>query len=333
MEYLHRRAVLKRLAGVVLAAFASTAGMEAAMAQQFPTRPVKIVVPFGAGGTTDLVARLISPALSEQLGQTVVIENRGGAGGLIGAEAVARSPADGHTLLLTNISFPLAALTAQRAKRASFDPFTELTGVTVVVDVPMIITAPPSVPASNLRELATLLQTDKSLSYNYGSTGPGSFLNVFGEFFQRDAKVALVHIPFKGAAQLKQELLAGRIQLGGDQLSSSLGEVKSGSLRALATTSPERSRLLPDVPTVKELGFPSMQVEGWNGILAPANTPPDVIAKLQKAVAIVVSHPDMQRRMLDLGAEPSGSSTTAFNEILKRQATNFRPVIETIALD
>jgi tripartite-type tricarboxylate transporter receptor subunit TctC len=305
----------------------------ASSAQGYPTRAIKIVVPFAPGGTTDLLGRLIAPVLSEQLGQPVLIENRAGAGGLIGADAVAKSAPDGYTLLLTNISYPLAVLTAQRAKRATFDALADLAPVSIIANVPTIVTAPPSVPAKDLREFASLLQRDKSLAYAYGSTGPGSYLNVFGESFQREAKVSMIHVPFKGTAPIKQEMLAGRIQLGGDQLSSSLGEIRAGTLRALATTGSKRAALLPDVPTVRELGFPGLEAEGWNGVFAAAKTPPAILVQVQKAIAAALSNSEVARRLRELGAEASGSTGAELDQLLRGQLAQFGPVIATIPLD
>lgn len=304
-----------------------------ALAQDYPARTITIIVPFTAGGTTDLIGRLIAPVLAKELGQSVVIENRAGAGGLIGANTVAKSSPDGYTLLLTNISYPLATLSAERTKRALFDANTDLTAVSVIANVPMIITAPPSVPAENLREFATLLQSGKVSDYAYGSTGVGSFMNVMGELFQKNAEVSMIHVPYKGTAPMKLELLADRVQMGGDQLSSSLNDVRAGTLRALAVTASKRTPSLPDVPTVKELGFPELESEGWNGILAPANTPAEILLKIQQAIAVAVRNPDVQSRFDDLGAEGSGSTREEHEQVLQQQITQFEPVISTMAFE
>jgi tripartite-type tricarboxylate transporter receptor subunit TctC len=184
-----------------------------------------------------------------------------------------------------------------------------------------------------LRELATLLRTNKSLQYNYGSTGPGSAVHVLGEAFKKDAKVEMEHVPFKGAAPLKQELLSGRIQVGGDQLSSSLAEIKSGTLRAIATTASKRVASLPDVPTVRELGYPNLELEGWNGVFAPAKTPKDIIERLHKEVVAAVRHPDVAKRWADLAAEPVGSTPAEQDAMLRRQMDQFRAVIRDMKLD
>ena len=298
----------------------------------FPSKPIKIVVPFPAGGTTDIVARLIAQRMSETMGQPVTVENKGGAGGAIGADAVAKAAPDGYTMLMHNITFPMSSVSQTLAGRSPFNVDTDFAGVSISVYVPFVFTASPSVPAKDMRELAQLLRTQK-LNYNYGSTGPGSAMHVLGEAFKKEAKVEMEHIPFKGAAPLKQELLAGRLQIGGDQLSSSLAEIKAGTLKALATTASKRIPSLPDVPTVRELGFTGLELEGWNGLFVPAKTPREVIDRLQRESAAAVRHPDVVKRLAELGAEAVGSNGAAQEEMLKRQMDQFRPVIKDMKID
>lgn len=305
----------------------------AALAQAYPSKPIKMVVPFPAGGTTDIVARTVAQRMSESMGQPVVVENRGGAGGAIGADVVAKAAPDGYTILMHNLTFPLSSVAQTLAKTSPFNAETDFAGVSIAVYVPFVLTANPSVPAKDLKELAALLRANKDLKYNYGSTGPGSAVHVLGEAFKREAKVEMEHIPFKGAAPLKQELLSGRIQVGGDQLSSSLAEIKAGSLKAIATTASKRIPGLPDVPTVRELGFPALELEGWNGVFAPAKTPKDIIDRLQREVAAAVKHPDVVKRLADLGAEGVGSSPAEQDAMLRRQMEQFRPVIRDMKLE
>src|SRR5438552_204653 len=296
-----------RLAAVLLV-WAACLLPQAVSAQSYPSRPIRIIVPFPAGGTTDIIARLVAQRMSETLGQPAVVENRGGAGGSIGAVAVAQ------------------------ANRAPYDIDTDFAGISVAANVPLVITAHPSVPAGNLREFVTLLQKDRTLKYNYGSTGPGSFMNIVGEVMKRDEKIDMAHIPLKGAAPLKQELLAGRLQLGGDQLSSSLADIRKGSLKALATNAPRRLSALPEVPTVRELGFPKLEAEGWNGLFAPAKTPREIIERLQRETAAAVRHPDSAKRLTDLAAEPVGSTSAEQDAMLRRQVAQFRPIIRELGV-
>ena len=312
----------------VLAQTASTGS-----GQAFPTKPIRIVVPFPAGGTTDVVARLVAQRMSEAMGQPVVVDNRGGAGGALGADIVAKSNPDGYTLLMHNITFPLSSVAQTLAKRSPFDAEQDFAGVSIAVYVPFVLTANPSVPAKDLRELGALLRGNTSLKYNYGSTGPGSVMHVLGEALKRDAKFDMAHVAYKGAAPLKLELLSGRIQIGGDQLSTSLQEIRSGQLKALATNGSKRIPILPDVPTVREQGFPALEFEGWNGLFAPAKTPKAVLDKLQRETATAVRHPDLIKRFGELGAESVGSTGEEQKAMLVRLMNQFRPVIREMKLD
>src|SRR4051812_17078114 len=277
-----------------------------AHAQPFPSKPIRVLVPFPAGGTTDIVARLVGQRMSETIGQPILVENRGGAGGTIAAAEMARSAPDGYTLLIHNITFPMASVAAQVANRATYNVDSDFAGVSIAVFVPLVITAHPSLPAKDLTELVKLLKSDTGTHYTYGSTGPGSFMHVIGESLQKSAGVHMTHVPFKGAAPLKQELIAGRLNVGGDQLSSSLPDIKAGKLRVLATNASRRIAELPDVATVREQGFPLLEADGWNGFFAPAKTPREVIERLQKEIAAAVRHPETAKRLVDVGAEPSG---------------------------
>jgi tripartite-type tricarboxylate transporter receptor subunit TctC len=322
-----------RATAAVAASLISMLAAPAAQAQAYPSKPIKMIVPFPAGGTTDIVARLVAQRMSESMGQPVTVENKGGAGGAIGADAVAKAAPDGYTILMHNITFPLSSVAQTLAKRSPFDAEKDFAGISIAVYVPFVLTAAPAVPAKDLKELATLLKTNQALKYNYGSTGPGSAVHVLGEAFKREAKVDMEHVAFKGAAPLKQEMLAGRIQVGGDQLSSSLAEIKAGSLKAIATTASKRIPALPDVPTVRELGYPSMELEGWNGLFAPAKTPKDIIDRLNREVVAAVRHPEVAKRLVELGAEPVGSTPAEQDAILRRQMDQFRPVIREMKLE
>jgi tripartite-type tricarboxylate transporter receptor subunit TctC len=329
----NRRRSLAHLMAMAGLSLSAVFAAPSAQAQAYPNKPIKMIVPFPAGGTTDIVARLVAQRMSESMGQPVVVENKAGAGGAIGADIVAKAAPDGYTILMHNITFPLSSVAQMLANRSPFNADTDFAGISIAVYVPFVLTAHPSVPAKDLKELANLLRTNKTLQYNYGSTGPGSAVHVLGEAYKRDAKIGMEHIPFRGAAPLKQELLAGRIQVGGDQLSSSLAEIKAGTLKALATTATTRIAGLPDVPTVRELGFPGLELEGWNGLFAPAKTPKDIIDRLQRETAAAVRHPEVMKRLVELGAEPVGSSPAEQNAMLKNQMDQFRSVIKEMRLE
>ena len=328
-----KRKTMHRLLAVLVGTLCVATIPSLALAQAYPSKPIKMVVPFPAGGTTDIVARILAQRMSESMGQPVLVDNRGGAGGAIGADVVAKAPPDGYTILMHNLTFPLSSVAQTLNNRSPFNVDTDFAGVSIAVFVPFVWTANPSVPAKDLRELANLLRTNKSLQYNYGSTGPGSTMHVLGEAYKKEAGISMEHIPFKGAAPLKQELLAGRLQVGGDQLSSSLAEVKAGTLKALATTASKRIPGLPDVPTVKELGYPNLELEGWNGVFAPAKTPKEIIDRLNKEVIAAVRHPDVVKRLNELGAEGVGSTPAAQDAMLRKQMDQFRAIIREMKLD
>jgi len=304
-----------------------------AYAQPFPSKPLRIVVPFPAGGTTDIVARLVGLRMSETMGQPVLVENRGGAGGTIGAAEVARSAPDGYTMLMHNVTFPMASVAAAFANRATYNIDSDFAGVSIAVFVPLVITASTSVPAKDLKELVGYLQKDKSARYTYGSTGPGSFMHVMGEAISRETGIQMTHVPYKGAAPLKQELIAGRVHIGGDQLSSSLADIKAGKIKALATNASRRISELPEVPTVREQGFAILEADGWNGLFVPAKTPREAIDRLQKETAAAVRHPETAKRLMDIGAEPAGSTPAEQDAILRRQVAQFRPIIKEMKIE
>jgi tripartite-type tricarboxylate transporter receptor subunit TctC len=302
-----------------------------ACAQSFPSKPIRILVPFPAGGTTDIVARLVGQRMSEQMGQPVLVENRAGAGGTIAAAETARSAPDGYTLLIHNVTFPIASVAAALGNRATYNADTDFAGVSIAVYVPFVWTANPATPGKDLKDAMSHVAHFKP--YTYGSTGPGSTMHVLGEALSRAANVQMTHVPFKGAAPLKQELIAGRIHLGGDQLSSSLGDIKAGKLKALATSASRRIPELPDVPTVRELGYPVLEADGWNGFFAPAKTPREIIERLSKEAAAAVKHPEVAKRLREMAAEPVGSSGAEQEAIFKRQMDQFRPIIKEMKIE
>ena len=274
---------------------------------KFPSRTMTWVVPFPAGGTTDLLARIFAQKLTEAFGQTVVVENAGGGGGSIGADKVAKAAPDGYTLLLHNVTFSTTTSSLQFTGRAKHN-FDDFTPVSLAANVPLILMCHPSVPAKNLREFVayTKEQNKSDKGVFYGTTGPGSVMHLSAETLKRDTGIKMDHVPFRGAAPLVQELLTGRIQLGGDQISTSLGHVRGGALTAIATLSPTRTIPLPDLQTVREQGFPNMELFGWNGFFAPAKTPPAIVAAIQAEMAKAARDPDVKRRLAEVGRRRDG---------------------------
>lgn len=311
----------------------ATGGLLAApaLAQDFPTRPIRIVVPFPAGGTTDLLARLFAQRMTETMGQSVVVENRGGGGGSIGADVVAKATPDGYTLLFHNITFPTTTAAMTLAGRPPHDIDRDFAPLSLGANVPLIILANPAVPVTDLKGFVEWAKAQPRPPF-YGSTGPGSFMNMVGEVLMRDAGIRMEHIPFRGAAPLVQELIAGRVQLGGDQISTCFTHVRSGALKGLANVASRRAGVLPDVPTVRELGFPSLELEGWNGFFAPARTPAPVMARLQREIAAAARNPDFVKRCEDVGAEPVGSDSESFGAMVRAQSAKIRELVASVQL-
>lgn len=304
-----------------------------ARAQTFPTQPIRVIVPFPAGGTTDLLARLYAVRLSETLGQPCVVENRAGAGGSIGADVVAKATPDGHTLLFHNLTFSTTTAALEHAGRAPHVIERDFAPISMGANVPMMLLVSPSVPAANLRELVEYARARPAADgLFYGSTGPGSTMNLVGEVLKRDAGIRMDHVPFRGAAPLVQDMLAGRVQVGGDQLSSSLARIRAGQLRPVATLAASRASALPDVPTVREQGFPNLELLGWNGFFAPARTPEPVLTRLHAAVAEAARHPDMVRRIGELGAEPGGDTPAEFGAAVRAQLAQVRPLVAELRM-
>jgi tripartite-type tricarboxylate transporter receptor subunit TctC len=327
---IHRRRIALAAFGLLAGAALLPGGADAQSA--YPSRTVRVIVPFPAGGTTDLLARIFAERLTAALGQNVIVENMGGAGGSVGADAVAKAEPDGHTLLFHNLTFSTTTASLQFAGRAKHE-LGDFAPVSLAANVPMVVVAHPSVPAKDLKEFVNFAKSrDANQGLFYGSTGPGSVMNLAGEVYKRDAAIRIDHVPFRGAAPLVQELVAGRIQLGGDQLSTALPHIQSGSLKPLATLSENRMKPLPDVPTVRELGFNNMELRGWNGFFAPARTPEPVLARLQKEVAAIAQNPDVQRRLSEIGAEPVGSSPSEFRQVVSDQIEKVRPLVAELKL-
>lgn len=315
------------LAAVVLAA----ASPASAIAQDaYPTKQVRVVVPFPAGGTTDMLARLFGQRLQTVLGQAFIVENVGGAGGSVGAEVVARASPDGYTLLFHNLTFSTTTASLQYAGRAKHD-LDSFTPVSLAANVPMVVLASTKVAAKDLKEAVGLAKSGSEPMF-YGSTGAGSTMNLAMEVLKRDAGVKIDHVPFRGAAPMVQEIVAGRIHLGGDQLSSSLEFIRSGSMKPMATLSPTRIPLLPDIPTVREQGFPNMELSGWNGYFAPAKTPDAIVAKLQSTIRAAAQDPDIRKRTADVGAEAVGSTPAELGKVVRDQMAKVRPFVEELKL-
>jgi tripartite-type tricarboxylate transporter receptor subunit TctC len=303
-----------------------------ALAQQWqPNGPIRVIVPFAAGGTTDVLARLYGNRLSETLGVPILVENRGGGGGSIGAELVARAEPNGQVLLFHNSTFSATTAVLEFNNRALHSIERDFAAISLGALVPTVVMVHPSVPATNLAEWVAYARAQPSPPF-YGSTGPGSAGHLVGEVLQRDGNFRMEHVPFRGASLLVQDMLAGRIPFGGDQLSTSLQHIRAGSLRAIAIRSTSRSRVLPDVQTVAEQGFPNAAILGWNGFFAPARTPEAALVRLQAEIAAAARHPPLAARIDELGADPGGNASAEFRAMVHEQVASLRPIVRSLRL-
>ena len=310
-----RRALVGTIAGAVAATPMHQTGHAQGTSAAWPTRPVRIIVPFPAGGTTDLLARILAQPLGEKLGQPVVVDNRPGAGGNIGADVVAKAT-DGHTLLMATIG--TAAINYGLYRNSMPYKPADLTAVSDMAAVPNVIIASPKLEARTLQDLVALAKR-RPEGLTIGSSGNGTSLHLTGELLREAAGIDLVHVPFRGAGPMLTEVIAGRVDLAVDNLPSSLGHIRDGRLRALAVTTERRSPSLPDVPTTREAGFPTVDAVAWFGIQAPAQTPRPVIDRLATEIRAAVHDPAVQARIEEQGAEPVGDTPEQFQSFIDRE--------------
>ena len=299
---------------VALATLGATLCAPLARAQEaYPSRPIKLVVPYPPGGTTDLLARAIAPRLGERLGQPVVIENKAGAGGVIGAQQVAKSPADGYNLVFATIASHGIIPALQNPP--PYDPVKDFAPITLVAGTPNVLLVNNTVPAKNLAELLAMARA-KPGSLNFGSTSQGGSPHMSGELLKLQAGVDIVHVPYKGGGPMLIDLIGGQIQMGFDNLPSSIAQVRGGKVRALAVTTAKRWPGAPEIPTMAEAGVPGYEMSAWFGLLAPAGTPKAVVDRLQREVAAILKLPEVEKQFFELGAEPSGMSPEDFGRYI-----------------
>ena len=294
----------------------------AAAAQPFPSKPVRIIVPFSPGGVADSSARVISDKLGARLGQSVVVENRPGASGNIGTQQVAAAAPDGYTLLL-GFDGTMVVNPHVYAK-LPFDTLRDFAPVTKLGDATLILVAHPSVPATDLREFLTIAKTQ---NFSYGSAGTGSTPHLAGELLAQRAGIALTHVPYKGGGQAMGDVVGGQIPLVFTAIATAQQFVRSGKLKGLGVSSARRSGSLPDVPTFVESGLEGFVVDSWVGILAPAKTPPPVVARLQKEIAAVLAEPETRERYATLGIEPVANAPEQFAEQIRADLARWEKVV------
>ena len=312
----------RRLIQALALAAAMTAG--GAMAQAWPSKPISLIVPFPAGGTTDVLARALAEKLTASLGQTVIVESKPGAGATLGADYVAKAKPDGYTLLVGAVHHTIASSVY---KKLPYDFQKDLAPITTIALVPNVLVVNANTPAKNLAELVALLKA-KPGTYNYGSNGNGTAQHLIGTQFENMTGTDFSHIPYKGSGPLATDLLGGQITMSFDTVTPVLQHIKAGKLRPLAVTTAKRSSALPDVPTLDEAGLKGFNIGTWFGVLAPAATPKDILARLNTEMVKVIQSPEFRKRMDEIGAEPIGDSADHMAQQIKAETEKFARLVK-----
>lgn len=308
------------------AALAQTAAVPSP--QGYPAKAVRLVVPFAPGGSNDIMARLIGGKFTESLGQQFVIDNRGGASGVIGTEIVAKAQPDGYTLLVMSLTL---TVNPSLYRKLPYNTEKDLAPVTLVASAPLILVVHPSIPAKSLKELIAHIKANPG-KLNFGSGGPGTTPHLAGEMFKTMAGVQMTHIPYKGGGPALADLVGGQIQLMLENIPSTLPFVKAGRLRVLALSGLKRSSLVPDVPTLDEAGLKGYEIVGWNGLFAPNGTPKAIIGKLHSETVKALAQPDVKERLATMGAEGVGNTPEQFAAFVKAEIVKWAKVVKDAGL-
>lgn len=316
---------ITRRTWIAAAALAAAGAALPALAQSaYPNKPIKLVVGYAAGGATDVIARLVGQKLGESLGQTVVIDNRAGANSNVGAEAVAHSPADGYTLYVYTIA---NTINATLYPKLGYDPEKDFEPIGLIAKVPNILVVNKDVPVKTLAEYVAYTKAQPQ-GVTFASSGSGSSIHLSGEMFKMVTKLNMLHVPYRGSAPAVSDLLGGQVQSMFDNAPSAMPHIQSGRLRPIAITSPQRSPLLPDVPTFIESGYADFDVQSWFGLAAPAGTPAAVVTKLNAELAKVLALPEVKKRLAEMGATPSGGSPADMRKFAAAEIKRWNAVVK-----
>jgi tripartite-type tricarboxylate transporter receptor subunit TctC len=313
-----------RLSAAVFACLLSLGLAAPAVAETFPERPVRLVIPFPAGGSTDLVGRLVAEKMSEGLGQQVVVENRGGAGGNLGAAEVARATPDGYTILMGTVA--THALNPAVYTKMPYDAAKDFAPISLLVTVPNVLVVHPSVPANTAQELIALLKANPG-KYSYASSGNGTPLHLSGELFKTMAGVDVVHVPYKGAGPALIDVIGGQVPIMFDNLPSSTQHIKSGKLKGIAVTSPQRSPAFPDMPALTEV-LPGYETYTWNALFAPAGTPPEIVKKLNEEANKAVNDPKVKAKLAEFSATVVASTPEELGKHVEAELAKWAPIVK-----
>lgn len=303
---------------------AASAALPALAQSAYPNKPIKLVVGYAAGGATDVIARLVGQKLGDSLGQTVVIDNRAGANSNVGAEAVARSPADGYTLYVYTIA---NTINATLYPKLGYDPEKDFEPIGLIAKVPNILVVNKDVPVKTLAEYVAYTKAQPQ-GVTFASSGSGSSIHLSGEMFKMMTKLNMLHVPYRGSAPAVSDLLGGQVQSMFDNAPSAMPHIQSGRLRPIAITSPQRSPLLPDVPTFIESGYADFDVQSWFGLAAPAGTPAAVVDKLNAELAKVLALPEVKKRLAEMGATPAGGSPADMRKFASAEIKRWNAVVK-----
>ena len=305
---------MKRVATWMLGAAFALLAAGVAGAQSWPAKPIRWIVPFAPGGTTDILARTISDKLTIALGKPVIVENNPGAGGGVGAVQTAKAAPDGYTIMGGTIS--THAINASLYKTLPYDPVKDFTPITLIARVPNLLVVNPDVPAKNVKELIALMKANPS-KYTFASSGNGTSQHLSGELFKSMGGVDMQHIPYKGSPAALQDVVSGQVTMTFDNITTAWPLAKAGKLRALAVTTAKRSPIAPDVPTLAEAGLAGYEIGSWQGVFAPAGTPVDVVKRLNTEIVKIINMPDVREKLVGLGAEPVGNTPDEFAALVK----------------
>lgn len=306
-------------------ALATGASLLPATAQTFPTRPVTLVVPHSAGGTSDILARTVAASAAKILGQSIIVDNKGGANGSIAAKTVATAKPDGHTLLLATAS--THGINPALYKNLSYDAIKDFTPVTLLATVPNVLVVNKAIPATTVQELTDAIKADGN-AFNMASAGAGTPGHLAGEMYKQRAGLEFVHVPYKGGSPALADLIGGQVQFLFTTIPGAMPHIKADTLRALAVTSPRRSPALPDLPTMAESGLPGFQAISWHGIVAPAGTPAAVVETLNQALTQALATPEVRQRLMEEGAEAAGLSAAEFGTFIQEEIDTWAKAVE-----
>ena len=327
MEFLTKLSAVAGLAMVIASSITTpTWAQTGVAASNYPNKAIRIVVPFTPGGSTDILARAIGIELGKAWGQSVIVENIAGAGGSIGADKVAKSAGDGYTLLMGHIG--TLAVNPSLYPDLPYQPLRDFAPVAWVARVPNVLVVHPSVPAKNVKEFIALAKS-KPGQINYGSGGNGSAANLATEYLKVQTNISLLHIPYRGTAPAVTDLLGGQIQVLFTGAPAVIGQIKSGQLRALGVSSPQRLDSLPDVPTVAESGYKNFEADQWYGVVAPKGIPPEIVAKLNAQINRALQSPELKNRLNNEGAVATPSTPEVFGKLIQTEIARWKPVISS----